>query len=334
MPERGFNHGGTESPIPVYRPELTAPPDPETTGDSPRPSSPGTPATKEVPDDVRREDLPVGLVPQSSPPPIPRLFGQAEMLVVEGKACRKVESAVAGGVQPGEMAVPWFGTRCFAWLRGVENMDGKCGGRDFGPCGQWPASFASVTGMQLPLLRNLKIVAIAALTSACCVSEQSYNVALKSPDGDGEMRIWVSPDPSLSMSGMWVFFYDTVLWPVDAVASMITIMDRDDAVRVRGAARSLGAVLLPLVTAYARRSSLQGAVLGAHDWPSYNGPICLSLPSNPTLEQVREAMAAAFAHGSGETDLRDVRKRIDDRVVEIELLTKWCAASSLSTLPN
>lgn len=153
-----------------------------------------------------------------------------------------------------------------------------------------------------------------ALLASCSVSEHAYRVTYLSPGGSGAVRVWVAPDLSVSGAGEWCLWFDTVLWPIDAVASVACMMTRDDSVRVRGVVRKVAAVLLPGITAYHYGEvPLESAVLGLRDLGGE--PIgTLSVPGG-AIVQIREALVSALAQRASGADVREL---IDSRIVAIE----------------
>lgn len=162
-----------------------------------------------------------------------------------------------------------------------------------------------------------------AILASCYVSERAFNIPFTSPNDVGEVRVWVTPDPVVTLAGTWMLYFDTILWPIDSVESLATIISDDNEVRVRGILRKIGAVLLPFVSAYTEeRVSLQQAVLGFRSRGPFRDPVSLTLPCEPTLAQLREALATALAHRTDGSCLQDIRELVASRVVDMEILTK------------
>ena len=72
---------------------------------------------------------------------------------------------------------------------------------------------------------------------------------------DAIARVWVQPDSSTSGQGEWAFWFDTVLFPVDGVASLVWSLSGEDGnpTRTRGPRllalpTRIAAVLLPCIT--------------------------------------------------------------------------------------
>lgn len=98
---------------------------------------------------------------------------------------------------------------------------------------------------------------VVSLTLAACVAvETGVDVPCRIGTQEAIARVWVQPDARTSGQGEWALWFDTLLFPVDGVASLVWSFSSDDGnptrtrgLRVLSVPARIAAVLLPCVTA-------------------------------------------------------------------------------------
>jgi hypothetical protein len=166
---------------------------------------------------------------------------------------------------------------------------------------------------------------LALTLSACVVVETGVDVPCRIGTQAVTARAWVQPDPSTSGQGEWALWFDTVLVPIDAVASLVWSVTNDEAqpTRTRGP-RLLAvptrtvAVLLPFFTAcpdlYHAELEPARVVLGLY-WEE--GRLDdVAVPEGASVADVRAAIIDALC----ELAPKLPRHTIESRVHSVELL--------------
>lgn len=173
---------------------------------------------------------------------------------------------------------------------------------------------------------RLAIATVVSLTLGACVAvETGVDVPCRIGTRDAIARVWVQPDASTSGQGEWALWFDTVLFPVDGVASLIWSLSGEDGnpTRTRGPRllalpTRIAAVLLPCITVCPEL--YQGGdparvVLGLY-WEG--GPLeRVSVPEGASVAELRSAIVDALCRLAPAAR----RSTVDARVHSVELIS-------------
>ncbi len=172
------------------------------------------------------------------------------------------------------------------------------------------------------------IVTIIALTLGACVAvETGVDVPCRIGVQEAIARVWVQPDARTSGQGEWALWFDTVLFPVDGVASLVWSFNGDEGnpTRTRGLRllalpTRIAAVLLPCITACPDlyHGSDPGQTILGLDWEGCRLER-VSVPEGTSVAELRSAIVDALCLLAPAAP----RSTIDARVHSVDL-----------TLPN